>query len=237
MALSPTELAKRANLVFDDPSLLYRALTHRSYINEHPEALEDNERLEFLGDAAIDFVAAGWLYNRFPEMNEGSLTRLRSALVRSEQLGEFGRQLRLGDALLLGHGEEVSGGRVRTAMLCDAFEALVGALYLDKGIEAVWHFLNPFLEKAAARVLEGSSLVDARSQLQMWAQAELGETPHYRTIDSWGPDHDRHFVIEVSVGKRLMGKGEGKSKQEAAQQAAEDALGRAGYPSPRPGGR
>ena len=235
--LSPTELAQYAKINFRDSSLLIRALTHRSYVNEHPEALEDNERLEFLGDATLDFVTGAWLYNRFPEMNEGSLTRLRSALVRTEQLAEFARRIRLGEAMLLGHGEDTSGGRDRPALLCDAFEALVGALYLDQGYEAVVEFLSPFMQEAAEVILDEATLVDARSQLQMWSQAELGETPRYRTVDSWGPDHARNFIVEVTVGENAYGRGQGKSKQEAAQRAAEDALSKVGHPITWDGGR
>jgi ribonuclease-3 len=125
---SPRQLAQRLGMEFSDILLLSRSLTHRSYLNEHPEAIEDNERLEFLGDAVLDFLVGAWLYNRFPEMAEGQLTRLRSALVRTEQLAEFSKQLKLGKAMRLGRGEADSGGRHRLALLCATFEALVGAL-------------------------------------------------------------------------------------------------------------
>lgn len=222
--MSLDEFARRVGLDFINPSLLQRALTHRSYINEHPEAIEDNERLEFLGDAALDFIAATWLYNRYPEMNEGDLTRLRSSLVRTEQLADFGRELKLGEGLRLGRGEEASGGRDRSALLCDAFEAVVGALYLDAGLEEAFRFLEPRLLKAANVALEDESLLDPRSQLQIWAQAELGVTPQYETVDSFGPDHQREFLVEVAVGEEYKGRGHGRSKQEAAQKAAEDLL-------------
>ncbi len=127
------DFSERLGLNFPDPLLLTRALTHRSFLNEHPEALEDNERLEFLGDAVLDFLVGAWLYNRFPEMSEGNLTRLRSALVRTESLAEFARQIDLGSVLLLGHGESEGGGRDRIALLCGAFEALIGAIYLEGG--------------------------------------------------------------------------------------------------------
>lgn len=222
--MTAEELALRAGLEFTDLSLLRRALTHRSYINEHPEALEDNERLEFLGDATLDFLAGAWLYNRFPEMDEGSLTRLRSALVRTEQLAAFATEIQLGEALRLGHGEEVTGGRQRPALLCGAFEALIGALYLDSGLEAVSRFIEPKLERSAMAVLEDERLIDARSILQMWSQAEMGLTPRYRTISSSGPDHERIFVVEVSVGDRVRERGRGRSKQLAAQAAASKAI-------------
>lgn len=216
--------SKRAGIALRDPSLLQRALTHRSYVNEHAEALQDNERLEFLGDAALDFVTAIWLYHRYPEMDEGDLTRFRSSLVRTEQLAEFARELGLGEVLHLGRGEEASGGRNRPAILCDAFEAVIGALCLDSGLEAVVRFMEPRLQKAAEVVLHDEALLDPRSQLQIWAQARHGETPHYETIASFGPDHEREFLVEVLVAETLRGQGRGRSKQEAAQKAAQDLL-------------
>jgi len=216
--------ARRAQIAFRDQGLLRRALTHRSFVNEHSEALEDNERLEYLGDAALDFLTAAWLYKRFPEMDEGGLTRLRSALVRTEQLAEFASEIDLGEAILLGRGEEASGGRQRPALLCAAFEALVGALFLDGGLEALREFVEPRLERAASGILEESSLVDPRSELQIRAQADRGATPRYRTVQASGPDHAREFVVEVSIDGQIAGRGQGRSKQDAAQQAAADAL-------------
>ena len=220
--MSLEDFARRVGLGLNNPSLLQRALTHRSYINEHSDAIEDNERLEFLGDAALDFVAASWLYNHYPEMDEGGLTRLRSSLVRTEQLAEFAKDMNLGPELRLGRGEESSGGRERPALLCDGFEAVVGALYLDSGLDAVYQFLEPRLREAAKLALEDETLLDPRSQLQIWAQAELGVTPQYETVDTFGPDHEREFLVEVSVGEELRGRGRGRSKQEAAQEAAKD---------------
>jgi ribonuclease-3 len=226
--VTPEDLAHRAGLTFRDASLLRRALTHRSYLNEHSDALEDNERLEFLGDAALDFLTGAWLYDRFPEIDEGELTRMRSALVRTEQLAQFAQEIDLGQAILLGKGEEASGGRERAALLCGAFEALIGAIYLEGGMDAVSAFMEPRLARAMAAVFEDESLLDPRSQLQVWAQAEVGLTPRYRTVDSYGPDHAREFVVEVTVGDRASGRGVGKSKQDAAQSAAADALTRIG---------
>jgi ribonuclease-3 len=222
--LTPEEFLQASGLSFEDPSLLRRALTHRSYINEHPEAVEDNERLEYLGDAALDFISAAWIYNRFPEMNEGELTRLRSALVRTEQLAAFAQEINLGEALFLGKGEAITGGRERQALLCAAFEALMGALYLDSGLEAVNAYMEPRLLQATQAAIEDERLLDARSQLQMWAQAEIGTTPQYETVSSSGPDHEREFVVAVRVGDRISARGVGRSKQEAAQQAAAQAL-------------
>jgi ribonuclease-3 len=222
--VTPEEFARQAGLQFNDPQLIRRALTHSSYINENPDILEDNERLEYLGDAALDFLTAAWLYQQFPEMDEGQLTRLRSALVRTEQLAQFAEGIGLGEVILLGRGEESSGGRQRPSLLCDVFESLIGALYLDSGLDTVAEFLEPRFQSAVDKVLEDESLLDPRSMLQIWAQAELGETPRYRTVDSMGPDHAREFVVEVTVGDGPSGRGQGRSKQEAAQAAASDIL-------------
>jgi ribonuclease-3 len=222
--LTPEEFLQVSGLSFKDPSLLRRALTHRSYLNEHPEAVEDNERLEYLGDAALDFITAAWIYNRHPEMNEGQLTRLRSALVRTEQLAAFAREIQLGEALFLGRGEDSTGGRGRDALLCAAFEALIGAYYLDAGLEAVIEYMEDRLQVAAQSAFDDERLLDARSQLQMWAQAEYGETPEYVTESSSGPDHAREFVVRVSVGEHVSATGSGRSKQGAAQEAAAQAL-------------
>jgi ribonuclease-3 len=219
------KLQERLSVQFHDLSLLQRALTHRSYLNEHPEhSLEDNERLEFLGDAVLDFVAGAWLYDRFPEMDEGRLTRLRAGLVRTETLASFARRFRLGEALLLGKGEDDSGGREREKILCGAFEALIGALYLDQGMEAVQRFVEPLLEPALTDILERAADKDPKSLLQEWAQATLGETPLYRTVSSHGPDHAKQFTVEVLIGNTVCGRGTGPSKQSAAQAAAQNAL-------------
>lgn len=225
--LSLAEIQDSLDLRFVDLSLLQRALTHRSYINEHPDdAVEDNERLEFLGDAVLDFITGEWLYNRFPEMQEGRLTRLRAALVRTETLAQLGMDCSLGEALKLGKGEEDSGGRLRQANLCCAFEALVGALYLDQGLDAVRDFVLPLFEPALNEIISNASDKDAKSMLQEWSQAMLGITPTYRTIQAVGPDHDKEFTVEALLGDKVYGRGTGRSKQIAAQQAAYTALRR-----------
>jgi ribonuclease-3 len=214
-------------LKFTDPSLLQRAMTHRSYINEHPEnAVEDNERLEFLGDAVLDFITGEWLYNRFPEMQEGHLTRLRAALVRTETLADMGAHCSLGSALRLGKGEEESGGRERQANLCGAFEALIGSLFLDQGLDAVREFVLPLFEPALNQIIASAADKDAKSLLQEWSQATLNITPTYRTVQADGPDHEKVFTIEALIGETVYGRGIGHSKQTAAQQAARNALQR-----------
>ena len=211
---------------FRDPSLLVRALTHRSYLNEHPDVFEDNERLEFLGDAVLDFLAAALLYNRLPEMREGRLTRLRAALVRTEQLAALAVQVGLGEHVRLGKGEEEGGGRRRRTLLCDTFEAVVGAYFLDSGIEAVRAFIEPLFQPVLDEVLPAEMDNDAKSRLQEWAQAEHGVTPRYEIVDDSGPDHERTFTAEVFVGEASWGQGRGSSKRAAEQAAAVEALKR-----------
>lgn len=221
---TPQDFAKRLSLPFEDYLLLSRALTHRSYLNEHPEALEDNERLEFLGDAVLDYVVGTWLYNRFPEMSEGDLTRLRAALVKTDQLAHFGREIGIGKALRLGRGEEDNGGRTRNAMLCGAFEAVVGALCLDVDTSAVEDFMSQFLESAAENILRNHIDRDPKSQLQEVIQAEGIPAPLYRVSSEIGPDHSKTFEVEVVVNEEILGSGRGASKQEASMNAARDAL-------------
>jgi ribonuclease-3 len=221
---TPQQLAERLHLPFRDSMLLSRSLTHRSYLNEHPEAIEDNERLEFLGDAVLDFIVGAWLYNRYPEMPEGDLTRMRSALVHTEQLAVFARQLKLGNAMRLGRGEVQTGGQDRSALLCDTFEALVGALYLHTDINAVQAFISPLLEKFSDYILATHQNEDPKSQLQEWAQARGYSAPQYITRDSNGPDHAKVFDVDVIIAGEVYGSGNGHSKQAAAKVAARNAL-------------
>jgi ribonuclease-3 len=216
---------KALALSFANKALLQRALTHRSYLNENPGyPLEDNERLEFLGDAILDFVTAEYLYHHFPEMPEGRLTNLRSALVRTERLAFFATSLNLGDLLFLGRGEDESGGRQRVAILCDAFEALIGAVYLDQGLERTRVFIHHHIEPALEEVLASDSEKDPKSRLQEIAQSEYQLTPTYRTIKEDGPDHAKEFTVQAVIGNKVYGTGTGMSKQNAAQVAAEEAL-------------
>lgn len=217
-------LAQRLNLPFRDPTLLARALTHRSYINEYPNVLQDNERLEFLGDAVLDFLVAAWLYNRYPEMTEGDLTRLRAALVGTQQLAAFARQIDLGCAMRLGRGEDEAGGRLRPTLLCATFEAVIGALFLDAGIKAVSSFIEPMIEPVAESVIALREDLDAKSSLQEWAQANGMGVPIYRESGFTGPDHDRIYTFEVVIDGKVFGTGTGSSKQAAGKMAAAAAL-------------
>lgn len=223
------EFTRRTDIVFNDDLLLRRALTHSSFLNEHPEALEDNERLEFLGDAVLDFLVGAWLYNQFPEMREGELTRLRSALVRTEQLAEFARQVDLGSLMFVGRGEDENGGRQRDALLCATFEAVIGALYLDQGMPGVIGFMEPRLEEAVDEILVFNREKDPKSMLQEWAQAQGLGPPIYRLVSTMGPEHAKHFEVEVLIDGKPSGRGVGNSKQAATKAAARAKLDSLGF--------
>lgn len=218
------EFSQRHGLVFHDLYQLRRALTHRSYINEHPEALEDNERLEFLGDAVLDFLVAAWLFDHFPDFTEGQMTRYRAALVGNDQLAEFSRRLGVGSIMRLGKGEQENGGRDRSALLGSTFEALIGSIYLDQGIDSVQKFLEPFLDSVIGDIVLDGRDIDAKSMLQEWSQSSGLGAPIYPMVDSYGPDHAKVFVVEVMIGGEVYGRGEGRSKQAAAKAAARAAL-------------
>lgn len=210
---------------FRDPTLLRRALTHASFLNENPDcAWGDNERLEFLGDAVVDFVAADYLHAHFPDWHEGQLTSLRADWVRAETLARFAVDKGLGTYLLLGHGEEQGGARTRVTMLSDAFEALVGAIYLDAGLEVARQFLVPFLDSLLKAQTVSATLRDPKSRLQEWAQAAVHAAPVYITVEETGPHHARQFTVEVLVQGQVQGRGTGRSKHAAEQAAARVAL-------------
>lgn len=228
MGFSPTHpLEQVLNYCFQNPSLLRQALTHTSYVNENRGAeIADNERLEYLGDAVLDFVVAEWLFREFPDMAEGDMTTLRARLVREDTLARLAQRIHLGDHLLLGKGEDESGGRSRPHNLCAAFEALVGAVYLDGGLESVHAAFRPLLESELQRALQGRSTRDPKSLLQECTQARYRLTPVYETVSEEGPDHAKAFTVQVLINGQVLGIGSGSSKQAAAQQAASVALRR-----------
>jgi ribonuclease-3 len=221
---TPRELMKRMHIRFNDVLLLTRALTHRSYLNEHSDAVEDNERLEFLGDAVLDFLVGEWLYNRFPEMEEGDLTQMRSALVQTNQLAAFNKKFEMENAIRLGKGEIKNGGNFRNTLLCDVFEAFIGALFLDRGMDVVKKFVYPLLEEAAIEIIENHKNEDPKSKLQEWAQANGFIPPKYSTTNVNGPDHAKIFEVEVKINDKVLGNGSAKSKQSAEKIAAQNAL-------------
>jgi ribonuclease-3 len=217
-----TSLNARLGLSFSSLSMLTRALTHRSYLNEHADVQQDNERLEFLGDAVLDFIVGAWVYHRFPEMPEGDLTKMRSAIVRNDQLATFSRRLGLGGAMRLGRGASSSGGGRSDGPLATVFEALIGALYLDAGLGAAERFVLPLLEDARETIL--IEVDNPKSRLQEWAHAEKLEAPRYHTLAASGPDHAKEFEVDVELGGEMRGRGRGSSKNAAQQRAAQAAI-------------
>jgi ribonuclease-3 len=222
---SRRSLESTLGFTFADKSLLRRALTHSSYLNENPEIGGlDNERLEFLGDAVLGFIIAEHLYHRCPEMREGELTNLRAALVKRETLALLAANLGLGDYLFLSRGEAERGGRQRPAILCAALEALIGATFLDSGPEAAKQVVLRLIEPQLERLTRGELALDAKSLLQQVSQGRWRITPSYRTMAESGPDHAKEFTVEAIIGGRVIGRGTGRTKQAAEQEAARAAL-------------
>lgn len=224
------ELQTALSYTFRRPELLIEALTHRSFAYERPApGVTHNERLEFLGDAVLQLVSSALVYRLFPAYDEGQLTELRSSLVRASALAGLARGLSLGGYLRLGKGEESTGGRDRELLLASAFEALLGALFLDGGLTKVRRFLEPRLEAEARQALSQKRIKDSKSLLQEAAQAQMGVTPRYRVVSEDGPSHDRTFVVEALLGDRVVSRGEGRSKRQAEQEAARSALDDPGW--------
>jgi ribonuclease III len=225
MPTSAVELADRLGLTVDDPAFLAAALVHSSYVNEHPGlGVESNERLEFLGDAVLSLVISETLYRRYPGEAEGILTTRRAAIVSTSGLARIARRLGIGEALVLGQGAETSGERARSSVLAGLFEAIVAAVFLDRGLGAARDFVLAAAAPELSAELSADTLKAPKSRLQESAFAMTGHPPAYRIISSDGPDHDRHFVIEVAVGGRVLGEGEGRNRREAETMAAEAAL-------------
>jgi ribonuclease-3 len=216
-------LQKSLGISFNDPSLLEQALVHSSYVNENPAATA-NERLEFLGDAVLGLVIAQELYRRLPQSSEGRMTELRSLLVRGEALARQARAISLGDYLYLGKGEEASGGREKPANLAGALEAVIAAIFLDQGFHIARDFILKLMAKELGRVISQGIEPDYKSQLQELIQARHQPAPSYQVIEATGPDHDRSFIVEVRLGDTVLGRGSGKSKKSAEEEAARSAL-------------
>lgn len=214
---------------FKDQKLFEQAFTHRSYLNESKKGLESNERLEFLGDSILSFVVSQHLYTTYPQFNEGILTNLRSLLVNTKSLAEVAKNLQFGKLLRLSRGEEESKGRENDSLLANCFEAFIGALYLDQGIEIVKTFLTKTLLVKSKDLVQKSTLKDPKSLLQELVQAKRSgqggqKSPAYRVITEEGPPHAKVFTVGVYVNGSLLGKGKGKSKQEGEEKAAVEAL-------------
>jgi ribonuclease-3 len=220
--LSELELA--VDISFTNKDLLQQVFVHRSYLNEHRGfALGHNERLEFLGDAVLELVVTEHLYNNFPNP-EGELTSWRSSLVKGETLAVVALELNFPEYLMLSYGEAKSGGKNKNFLLANAFEAFIGALYLDKGYDACASFIGKYIISRLAHILENQLFVDPKSRLQEYTQQHFGQTPSYMVIDEEGPDHAKTFTVEARIGERVIGKGTGNSKQGAQVSAAQSAL-------------
>jgi len=220
-----TPLEKKLNLKFKNKDLLIQAFCHRSYLNENPGFyLDQNERLEFLGDAVLELIVTEYLYQKYPKKPEGELTNWRAALVNAKQLSKTAKNLGFSDFLLLSRGEGKELGKARQYILANTFEAIIGAIYLDQGLSPCKEFIKKYLIKELPHIIEAGLFKDAKSRFQEEAQERVGATPTYKVLEEWGPDHAKHFIIGVFLDKKLIAKGEGSSKQEAEETAAKNAL-------------
>ena len=218
-------LSEALKISFHDLSLLEQAMVHSSYINENPGyAPFSNERLEFLGDAVLGFIVAEKLYQDYPGLAEGEMTKLRAVLVRRGTLARIARGIKLGDYLYLGKGEEASGGHDKPVNLAGALEAVIAAVYLDQGLTATRELVLRLFNAELQKVIERSTEIDYKSELQEFVQSRYHLTPSYRLIEATGPDHDKKFIVEVMVGDMVLGRGMGKSKKIAEAEAARSAL-------------
>lgn len=227
-----SEFENKIGITFTKKELLEQAFIHRSFINENPRSgLAHNERLEFLGDAVLELVVTEFLYAKYTDQNEGDLTAYRSALVNAVTLGQLADELSFNDLMKLSKGEAKDVSRARSSILADAYEALVGAMYLDQGYEVVKDFISKTLLVKTEDIIKQGLYKDAKSFVQEKSQDINGVTPSYKVISEEGPDHDKIFKIGIYFGEELIAEGEGKSKQEAETNAARNALMKKGWGS------
>jgi len=224
------EFEKIIGIKFSDNDLLKQALTHRSFLNENKNLKGGhNERLEFLGDAVLELVITHYLYNEYPEKNEGDLTSIRSALVNAQTCAEVAREINVNNYLLLSKGEAKDVGRARQYILANALEAIIGAIYIDQGYEKASDFITHFIIPKTHQIVKEELWVDAKSKFQEKAQDIDGITPSYKTLKEVGPDHDKKFTVGVYIGDEMISEGSGDSKQDAEQSAARNALKEKGW--------
>ncbi|MDD2731610.1 MAG: ribonuclease III [Candidatus Pacebacteria bacterium] len=222
-----SSVEKKLNLKFKNKDLLIQAFVHRSFLNENPDfKIFHNERLEFLGDAILEHIVTEYLYKKYPKEPEGELTIWRAALVNTKMLAKVAEELGFNDFLLLSQGEAKETGKARHYILADSFEAFIGAFYLDQGLEKCREFINKNLLKELPEIIESGIYKDSKSHFQEKAQEKRGITPTYSVLKESGPDHNKRFVVGVFLGRELIAKGEGLSKQEAEEEAAKNALGK-----------
>lgn len=225
-----SELETKLGVSFLNKDLLMQALVHRSYLNENPKfRLSHNERLEYLGDAVLELIVSEELYRRFPDKSEGDLTSFRAALVNSRALSDIAVTLDINNYLMLSHGEAKDVGRARQFIIANAFEALIGAMYLDQGYPVTSDFVGRAVFLRLNEVVTKKLYRDPKSLFQEEAQEREGVTPTYEVIKEWGPDHDKHFIVGVYLGKKLVAEGEGPSKQQAQEEAARLGLKEKGW--------
>lgn len=210
--------------VFKNQNLFEQAFTHRSFLNETKRKISSNERLEFLGDSIVSFVISKYLFNKYPKYNEGILTNMRSLLVNTKSLAEIAKELNFGELLKLSKGEEESMGRQNQSLLADCFEAFLGALFMDQGIEKTEEFILEIFIPKTEEIAKSKTFKDPKSLLQEYVQSKRKNSPQYKVLEEIGPAHSKIFVVGVFVDNNLLGKGEGKSKQEAEEFAAEKAI-------------
>lgn len=223
-------LEKKINTQFKDKELLKQAFTHRSFINENKDTTQEhNERLEFLGDAVLELIATSFLFKKYPKRNEGELTSFRAALVNTNSLSEVASKLGFNEFLLLSKGESRDTGRARQYILADTFEAVIGAIYLDQGYDVADRFITENLLSLTDEIVKTGSWIDAKSFFQEKSQEMLSITPLYETILEEGPDHNKYFTVAVKIKDETVATGKGKSKQEAEQEAAQNALEKKGW--------
>jgi len=221
-------LQQTIGVTFKNQDLLKQAFYHRSYLNEAKHITESNERLEFLGDSILSFLSSHYLYQHYPHYPEGTLTNIRSSVVKTQSLGQAAKNLGFGDLLFLSKGEEEGGGRNNISLLADSFEAFLGALFLDQGLASAQAFLTAHLFPSIIAIIKNKTYIDFKSYLQELVQETHKISPTYVVVKTEGPDHDRTFWIDIRIGKTVLGSGIGKSKQEGEQQAAQNALEKMG---------
>jgi ribonuclease-3 len=218
-------LEKKLNLKIKNKDLLTQAFVHRSYLNENSDFyLHHNERMEFLGDAVLELVVTDELYRQYPDKSEGELTNWRAALVNSKILSRIARELDFDSFLFLSKGQEKEVGKARKYILANAFESVIGAIYLDAGYKVCQDFIKKYLMKELPNIIEKGLYKDAKSRFQEGAQEKTSITPSYKVLKEWGPDHAKRFTIGVFLKKELIARGQGSSKQEAEEEAAQNAL-------------
>lgn len=217
-------MKKIPNLPIKDSKLLITALTHRSALNEKKGSAVSNERLEFLGDAVLELVVSNHLYRQYPHQPEGKLTHLRAKIVQTKTLATAAAKLKLGQHLILSKGEKHAGGQKNISLLANCFEAVIGAIYLDQGLNTARAFIKTHLLDQLDTILKDAQITDYKSQLQEFWQQKAKIAPIYKVIKTFGPDHNKIFTVKVHLGKKVIGQGKGKSKQQAQQRAAQAAL-------------